>query len=44
MALLKFDLIQGRTDAEIKALLDAAHGAVLAALEVPERDRYQIVC
>ena len=43
MPLLRFDLIEGRTDAEVKALLDAAHRAMLAAFEVPERDRYQIV-
>ncbi|MBQ0816851.1 MAG: tautomerase family protein [Hyphomicrobiaceae bacterium] len=43
MPLLRFDLIEGRTDAEMKALLDAAHRAMLAAFEVPERDRYQIV-
>jgi hypothetical protein len=43
MPLLRFDLIQGRTDKEIKMLLDGAHRAVLAAFEVPERDRYQIV-
>jgi phenylpyruvate tautomerase PptA (4-oxalocrotonate tautomerase family) len=43
MPLLRFDLIEGRTDEELKALLDAAHRAMLAAFEVPERDRYQIV-
>ena len=43
MPLLRFDLIHGRTDAELKTLLDAAHRAMLAAFEVPERDRYQIV-
>ena len=43
MPLLRFDLIEGRTDAELKALLDAAHRAVLAAFQVPARDRYQIV-
>ncbi|BAQ18488.1 tautomerase family protein [Methyloceanibacter caenitepidi] len=43
MPLLRFDLIEGRTDDEIKALLDAAHRAMLAAFKVPERDRYQIV-
>ena len=43
MPLLRFDLIAGRSEAEIKTLLDAAHRAVLAAFEVPERDRYQIV-
>jgi phenylpyruvate tautomerase PptA (4-oxalocrotonate tautomerase family) len=43
MPLLRFDLIEGRTNAELEALLDAAHRAVLAAFNVPERDRYQIV-
>ena len=43
MPLLRFDLIEGRTDGEIKTLLDAAHRAMLAAFKVPERDRYQIV-
>jgi hypothetical protein len=43
MPLLKFDLIEGRTSSEIRTLLDAAHRAMLAAFEVPERDRYQIV-
>jgi phenylpyruvate tautomerase PptA (4-oxalocrotonate tautomerase family) len=43
MPLLRFDLIEGRTDEEMKTLLDAAHHAVLAAFKVPERDRYQIV-
>jgi phenylpyruvate tautomerase PptA (4-oxalocrotonate tautomerase family) len=43
MPLLRFDLIEGRTGAELKALLDAAHRAMLAAFKVPERDRYQIV-
>jgi phenylpyruvate tautomerase PptA (4-oxalocrotonate tautomerase family) len=43
MPLLRFDLIEGRTDEEMRKLLDAAHRAVLAAFKVPERDRYQIV-
>lgn len=43
MPLLTFDLIEGRTEQEVKILLDAAHRAVLRAFEVPERDRYQIV-
>ena len=43
MPLLRFDLIEGRSDAELKTLLDAAHRAMLAAFKVPERDRYQIV-
>ncbi|ODR99162.1 tautomerase [Methyloceanibacter methanicus] len=43
MPLLRFDLIEGRTDGEIQTLLDAAHRAMLAAFKVPVRDRYQIV-
>jgi phenylpyruvate tautomerase PptA (4-oxalocrotonate tautomerase family) len=43
MPLLRIDLIEGRTDAELKTLLDAAHRAMLAAFNVPDRDRYQIV-
>jgi phenylpyruvate tautomerase PptA (4-oxalocrotonate tautomerase family) len=43
MPLLRFHLIEGRSEAELKALLDAAHRAMLAAFGLPERDRYQIV-
>lgn len=43
MPLLRIDLIEGRTDAELKALLDSLHAAMLAAFKVPEGDRYQIV-
>jgi hypothetical protein len=43
MPLIRFDIIEGRTDAEITNLLDAAHRAVLTAFAVPQRDRYQVV-
>ena len=43
MPLLYFNLLEGRNDAELKTMLDAAHRATLAAFKVPERDRYQIV-
>jgi hypothetical protein len=43
MPFLKFDIVEGRTDKQIKAMLDAAHRAVLKSLGVPERDRYQLV-
>jgi hypothetical protein len=43
MPLLRIDVIAGRSDAELTQLLDAIHGAMLAAFKVPERDRYQIV-
>lgn len=43
MPLLIFEVIEGRSEAELKTLLDAAHRAVLSAFELPQRDRYQIV-
>jgi len=43
MPLLRFDLIAGRSDGELRVLLDAAHRAIVKAFGVPERDRYQIV-
>ena len=43
MPLLYFNVLEGRTDGELKTMLDAAHRAMLAAFKVPERDRYQIV-
>jgi phenylpyruvate tautomerase PptA (4-oxalocrotonate tautomerase family) len=43
MPLLYFNVLEGRSDAELRAMLDAAHRAMLAAFKVPERDRYQIV-
>ena len=43
MPLLKFDLVEGRDQQAIKALLDAAHRAVVKVLGVPARDRFQIV-
>ncbi len=43
MPLLQFDLIEGRSENDVKTLLDTAHQIVLEAFKVPERDRYQIV-
>ena len=43
MPLLRFNLIEGRSEAELKTLLDAAHDAMLEAFRVPPGDRYQIV-
>ena len=43
MPLLYFNVLEGRTDAELKTMLDAAHRAMLTAFKVPARDRYQIV-
>ncbi|MGJ7546200.1 tautomerase family protein [Variovorax sp. LT1R16] len=43
MPLLKFDVIQGRSDAQLRALLDSAHHAMVQAFAVPTSDRYQSV-
>lgn len=43
MPLLRFDVIKGRDEKALKALLDTAHEAMLEAFEVPASDRYQIV-
>jgi hypothetical protein len=43
MPLMYFNVLEGRSDAELRKMLDAAHRAMLAAFKVPERDRYQIV-
>jgi hypothetical protein len=43
MPLLKFDIIQGRSDAQLRSLLDTAHQAMVQAFEVPHSDRYQCV-
>jgi len=43
MPLLRIDVIRGRSEAELKELLDAIHCAMLAAFKVTDRERYQIV-
>jgi phenylpyruvate tautomerase PptA (4-oxalocrotonate tautomerase family) len=43
MPLLRIDVVEGRSQTELKDLLDAIHYATLAAFKVPEQDRYQIV-
>jgi hypothetical protein len=43
MPLLCFDLIVGRSENQIKRLLDVTHEVMVNAFNVPERDRYQIV-
>ena len=43
MPILRFDLIEGQDEKSVTQLLDAAHDAVVKALGVPARDRYQIV-
>ena len=43
MPLLCFDLIQGRSENQIKRILDVTHEVMVNAFNVPEHDRYQIV-
>jgi len=43
MPLLCFDLVQGRSENQIKRILDVTHEVMVNAFNVPERDRYQIV-
>jgi phenylpyruvate tautomerase PptA (4-oxalocrotonate tautomerase family) len=43
MPLVYVELIEGRSQAQVKALLDSIHRAVVDAFAVPERDRYQLV-
>ena len=43
MPLMRIDLVKGRSKREIKAIGEAVHRAMVAAFNVPERDRYQII-
>ena len=43
MPLLRIDIVEGRSTDQIKAMPNAAHSALVAAFQIPERDRYQVV-
>ncbi|MCL4146193.1 UNVERIFIED_CONTAM: hypothetical protein GTU68_037285 [Idotea baltica] len=43
MPLIRIDLLEGRSDTEIKTLMDTVQDCVLEAFKVPAKDRYQIV-
>ncbi|MCE4050904.1 MULTISPECIES: tautomerase family protein [Bacillaceae] len=43
MPLIRFDMYEGRSETEIKKILDVSHRVMVEAFQVPERDRYQIV-
>lgn len=43
MPLVRIDVIEGRSDDEIQALMDTVQDCVVEAFEVPTSDRYQIV-
>jgi phenylpyruvate tautomerase PptA (4-oxalocrotonate tautomerase family) len=40
--LVRVDAFEGRSDAEVRTLLDAVHRAIVKAFHIPERDRYQV--
>lgn len=43
MPLVRIDVTEGRSDEALKMLMDTVQECAVAAFEVPERDRYQIV-
>ena len=43
MPLLEIDLLRGRSEEELDAISDAVHEAMVAVLDVPQRDRFQII-
>ena len=43
MPLLRFDLIEGRPESDVRKILDVTHEVLLETLKVPEHDRYQVV-
>ncbi|MEU1301619.1 tautomerase family protein [Streptomyces shenzhenensis] len=43
MPLVRIDLIRGRRPEEVRAIADATHQALVDVLEIPRRDRFQII-
>jgi 4-oxalocrotonate tautomerase len=43
MPLVEIDVLEGRSEAELDAISDVVHEAMVAELDVPQRDRFQIV-
>ena len=43
MPLVEIDLLRGRSEEELDAISDAVHEAMVAVLDVPQRDRFQII-
>jgi hypothetical protein len=42
MPLLRFDLIEGRSESDVRKILDVTHDVLIETLQVPKRDRYQV--
>jgi 4-oxalocrotonate tautomerase len=43
MPLVTIDLLEGRPRDELDSICDAVHEALVAQLDVPERDRFQVI-
>ena len=43
MPLVRIDLIEGRTDDELRTLADTVQDVMRAVFAAPERDRYQVI-
>lgn len=43
MPLVEIDLLEGRSESELDVISDAVHEAMVAELDVPQRDRFQII-
>jgi phenylpyruvate tautomerase PptA (4-oxalocrotonate tautomerase family) len=43
MPLVRITLIKGRSDAELRAIADAVHEALVETYSVPPKDRFQII-
>jgi 4-oxalocrotonate tautomerase len=43
MPLVEIELLEGRSEAELDAISDAVHEAMVATLGVPQRDRFQLI-
>jgi hypothetical protein len=43
MPLVEIDVLEGRSEEDLDAISDSVHDAMVALLDVPQRDRFQIV-
>lgn len=43
MPFVRIDLIRGRRPEDIRAIADAVHRGIVDVLQVPERDRFQVI-
>jgi phenylpyruvate tautomerase PptA (4-oxalocrotonate tautomerase family) len=43
MPLVRIDVIQGRSDDDLRRVADAIHRAIVDVYGIPERDRFQII-